>query len=121
MKGTFNLIYKSVPQGDECISYTLDIMPNITLENFVVAVLSNELEWGKIRVHYMNKNVENFDCATTDEKYSSHFDIEYKYGRIEHISDQSLYDKFKDTVLTNNDHNWANGGWSCMNYWIRIV
>ncbi len=57
-------------------------MPDITLENFVIGVISNDLEWGTIRVHYLNKNMENFDCATTDEKHSLYFDIEYKYGNI---------------------------------------
>ena len=60
MKGIFNLVYKSGPHGDEMTTYTLDIMPNITLEKFVVGVISNELEWGKIRVYYLDKNMENF-------------------------------------------------------------
>ena len=47
MKGIFNLVYKSGPHGDEMTTYTLGIMPNITLEKFVVGVISNELEWEK--------------------------------------------------------------------------
>ena len=120
MKGIFNLVYKSGPHGDEMTTYTLGIMPNITLEKFVVGVISNELEWGKIRVHYLDKNMKNFDCATFDEKYSSYFDIKYNYGHIVNITDMSLWDKYRNTMLTNNNYNWANGGWSCMNYYIRI-
>lgn len=120
MKRVFNLKYKSGPHGDEMTTYTLDIMPEVTLETFVTSVISNEQEWGSIRVNYLNTNMENFDCATIDEKYSSHFDIEYKYGHVVNISNKSLWNKYKNTILTNNNHNWANGGWSCMNYWIRI-
>ena len=120
MKGIFNLVYKSGPHGDEMTTYKLGIMPNITLEKFVVGVISNELEWGKIRVHYLDKNMKNFDCATFDEKYSSYFDIKYNYGHIVNITDMSLWDKYRNTMLTNNNYNWANGGWSCMNYCIRI-
>ena len=120
MKGIFNLVYKSGPHGDEMTTYTLDIMPNITLEKFVVSVISNELEWGKIRVHYLDKNMKNFDCATFDEKYSLYFDIKYNYGHIVNITDMLLWDKYRNTMLTNNNYNWINGGWSCMNYYIRI-
>lgn len=90
MKGIFNLVYKSGPHGDAMTTYTLDIMPNITLEKFVVGVISNESEWGEIRVHYLNKNMDNFDCATIDEKYSSYFNIEYKHGHIVNITDMLL-------------------------------
>lgn len=120
MKNVFNLKYKSGTHGDACTSYTLDIMTEVTLEKFILSVISNKLELGCIRVHYLNTNMENFNCATIDEKYSSHFDIKYEHGHIIHITDKSLYNKYKDTVLTNNIHNYANGGWSRMNYWIRI-
>jgi len=120
MKGVFNLKYKSGPHGDACTTYTLDIMPNITLERFVISIISNELEWGRIRVNYLNTNMENFDCATTNEKYSSYFDIEYKYGHIVNITNILLWNKYRNTVLTNNNYNLTNGGWSYMNYWIRI-
>ena len=119
MKGIFNLIYKSGPHGDECTTYKLEFAPNITLERFINGVISDNLKWGKIYVGYINTNIENFLFATENEKYSW-FEIEYKYGRITNISNKSLYNKYKDKIIENNDYNWSNGGWSCMDYWIRF-
>lgn len=111
----FELIYRSGPHGDACTTYTLKIKEGTTLKDFLESLDSRE--WGKVRVNTPDPETFNIPYATKDEKYKN-VDIEYKNGKI--ITPLEVYSSLLDFKIDLEYNNWANGGWSCMDYWIRI-
>lgn len=111
----FELVYKSGPHGDACTTYTLKIKEGTTLKDFLESLDSQE--WGQVRVNTPDPETSNIPYATKDEKYKN-VDIEYKNGKILKASED--FTKLLNYQIDLDYNSWANGGWSCMNYWIRI-
>ncbi len=134
MNKVFELIYKSGPHGDACTSYTFKFYGEPTLKEFINYVLQNNKdEWGEFYVYYDDPNTPEY--ATVDER-ECEITIDYKYGHIIQTYDGNRYDKYlipsvEFSDLANQmldkklDINWkgnfANGGWSSMSYWIKVI
>lgn len=111
----FELIYKSGPHGDACTTYTLKIKEGTTLKDFLESL--DQQEWGKVSVNAPDPETFDLPYATKDEKYKN-IDIEYNNGKI--LTPLEEYSSILDFKIDLDYNNWANGGWSCMDYWIRI-
>lgn len=134
MDKVFELVYKSGPHGDCCSSYTLKFYGEPTLREFIQQVLEQRNdEWGEFYVHYDDASAPKY--ATVDER-EREITIDYKYGHIDKTYDGNRYDKsltpsvgFSDLVNQILDKklninwkgNYANGGWSSMSYWIKVI
>ena len=115
MDKVFELVYKSGPHGDACTTYTLKIKEGTTLKDFLKSL--NPQEWGEVRVNIPDPETSNLPYATESEKYKN-IDIEYKYGKILKTSED--FTELLNCQIDLDYNNWANGGWSCMDYWIKI-
>jgi len=115
MNKVFKLVYKSGPHGDECSSYEVKFFGQQTLQDLLNAL--DEREWGLVKVRIPNPETFNLPYATEREKYMD-LTIEYKHGKI--ITPREKYAYLLDKVIDNNYSNFANGGWSLMNYWIKV-
>ena len=84
------------PCGDETSYYEVSFPP-VTISEFINCILSDEREWGGIRL----KSFFNNDSKICD----------YKNGEVTHIyNKKKLESKKKYTSCS------ANGGWSLMDY-----
>lgn len=74
---------------------------NITVEEFVNAILSKETEWGRISIgeDYFNPKA----CAW------------YHHGKMDEENHELI--PYYDKIITKAK---ADGGWSCMDYMIEI-
>ncbi len=115
MNKVFKLKYKSGPHGDACTTYDVELFGEQTLQDFLYAL--DKQEWGAVNIIVPNPETYNLSYAAEHEKYME-IEIEYKNGIV--ITPKSEYWVWLDKVIDNNYNNWANGGWSCMNYWIKI-
>lgn len=121
MNKVFELVYKSGPHGDACSSYTLKFYGEPTLREFIQHVLEQRNdEWGEFYVHYDDANAPEY--ATVNERERK-ITIDYKYGHIDKICGFSdIVNQILDKKLNINwEGNYANGGWSSMSYWIKVI
>ena len=119
MNKIFKLVYKSGPHGDQCTTYNVKFLnSNVTLEDFLKNIVDNTSEWGTVYLKVPNSETYNLPYATENEKYKE-IKIEYKYGKI--ITDRSEFSYYLDLYIDQDYKNmFANGGWSCMDYFIKI-
>ena len=116
----FKLVYKSGPHGDECTTYYIKFLENkVTLSDFLQEVKNIDQEWGTIYLDVPNVKTYDLPYATESERYKE-IKIEYKYGNI--ITDRSEFSSYLDLYIDQDYKNmFANGGWSYMNYFIKIT
>lgn len=124
----FELIYKSGPHGDQCTTYNVKLFNNTLLADFINDVIkSNPEEWGSFYVKYPDEN--NFLLYEKCE-------IQYKYGKLTksyyprtHYNKNAkesdgLEDPFINNlsrkIINSSINNYANGGWSLMNYFLTV-
>ena len=126
----FELKYKSGPHGDECCSYNIKFNKEIiTVREFLNQL--NPEEWGAVRLYVPNPLTWGQDNLAEHELYME-FYIEYKNGVIHNLPKTAtkwVNDKIIDTsqdigkyldCVIDVNKGWANGGWSCMDYWIFV-
>lgn len=84
--------------GDCCAPYEVILNRECTLREFVDCIIKNEREWGFVRV----------------ESWFDGNELEYRYGKIlrSEFTDAELQSTIKTVV--------SNGGWSCMDYVVRL-
>lgn len=80
--------------GDCCAPYKVLLNRECTLRELVDCILKNEREWGSVRIG--------------DRK------AEYRYGRI--LSNEFSESELESTIATVR----AGGGWSFMDYVVRL-
>lgn len=106
----FKLIHRSGPHGDECSTYDLEIGENVTLSEFLEYL--DPQEWGEVRL--VLHNTAGLEWIAVNEK-EMYIDIEYKYGKITNLPEEAL--SYMNKVVKSG---WSNGGWSCMDYWLKF-
>ena len=90
------LKYKGGPYGDECSDYEFNTSTIMTLKDFAETIAANKKEWGYIKTSYFGDPL-----------------VEYSHGEITYHIDR--VDKF---IVPNGS---AHGGWSRMDYIIKII
>lgn len=80
--------------GDCCAPYEVLLNRECTLRELVDCIIKNEREWGYVMFG--------------DRK------AEYRYGRI--LSNEFSESELESTIATVR----SNGGWSCMDYVVRL-
>ena len=84
--------------GDACAPYEVLLSKECTLRELVDCILKDEREWGFVRI-------------------GSWFDgnaLEYRYGKI--LSSEFTDAEWQSIIATVR----SNGGWSCMNYVVKL-
>lgn len=115
MNKVFKLNYKSGPHGDECSTYEIKIFGKQTLQDFLNAL--DENEYGTVYIEVPNPETYNLPYASEKERYK---DIKINYIKGKSVTFKSVYEDYLDKFIDNSYNNWANGGWGCMNYWIKL-
>lgn len=117
----YDLKYKSGPHGDECTTYSVIFYKeDITLQEFITNVVNNNLlEWGSFYIQIKDPELEKLDYLAPNECYSE-IEITYKYGEIHYKTETKFDNIIWDMYIDANKNNWANGGWSNMDYWIWL-
>ena len=90
------LKYKGGPYGDECSEYEFETFTIMTIKEFLETIAADKKEWGYIRTNYFGDLI-----------------AEYSHGEITYHID--CVDKLIDL------HGFAYGGWSRMDYVIKII
>ena len=118
MDNVYELKYKSGPHGDACTTYDLIFnKEDITLREFVKNVIErNPQEWGTFYVSYRDPELVKLPYVAPNEQFSD-VNIEYKYGKLITTDKNEFMDRY---IVTDSPKKFANGGWSCMNFWITL-
>lgn len=90
------LRYKGGPYGDESSDYEFETFTIMTLKEFVETIASDKREWGYIRTSYFGKPL-----------------ADYSHGEITYHTDDL------DRLVVPKGL--AYGGWSRMDYIIKII
>lgn len=90
------LKHKGGPYGDECSYYEFNTSTIMTLKDFAETIAANKKEWGYIKTSYFGDSL-----------------IEYSHGKIIYHTD-----KLNSLVTPKGD---ASGGWSRMDYIIKLM
>lgn len=108
MGNSFNITGYGPTGGDQCSTYYIDVVPSATVRSVIEDILSNQGEWGDIRI-------ERENWRDNDHKF------EYKHGKLlkDGMSEEEKY-------FWNNLLDWkviamrGYGGWSNSDYWLTI-
>ena len=108
MGNSFNITGYGPTGGDQCSTYYIDVVPSATVRRVIEDILSNQGEWGDIRI-------ERENWRDNDHKF------EYKHGKLlkDGMSEEEKY-------FWNNLLDWkviamrGYGGWSNSDYWLTI-
>lgn len=118
MNTIFKLNHVSGPHGDECSTYDIEFLKdNVTLYEFLCDL--NKAEWGTIRLKVLNPSLAKLDYAMESEKYDE-VRINYKNGKYKEERDRETCAPYLSNELDLSYRSWANGGWSLMDYWIKL-
>lgn len=90
------LKHKGGPYGDECSEYEFNTFTIMTIKEFLEAIAADKKEWGYVRTSYFGDTI-----------------AEYSHGEITYHID--CVDKF---IAQKGS---AYGGWSRMDYIIKII
>lgn len=90
------LKHKGGPYGDECSDYEFKTSTIITIKEFLEAIAADKKEWGAVQTSYFGDPIAEY----------SHGEITYHTNNI---------DKF---IAQNGS---AHGGWSRMDYIVKII
>ena len=90
------LKHKGGPYGDECSDYEFNTSTIMTLKDFAETIAADKKEWGYIKTSCFEEPL-----------------VEYSHGKITYYTD-----KFGSLVTPRGS---ANGGWSRMDYIIKLM
>ena len=90
------LKHKGGPYGDECSDYEFKTSTIMTIKEFLEAIAADKKEWGYIRTNYFGDPIAEY----------SHGEITYHTNDIDKLIDP---------------HGFAYGGWSRMDYIVKII
>lgn len=100
-----DMIYTGGPYGDCCYSYDVKLVQEYTVKEFVEEILKEKPnEWGKIRIV---TDINKIFSSKRDE-------CSYHYGKIDYWFSNSRI------LNANIDKAKARGGWTSMDYFIKI-
>ena len=94
MTNNITMTHTGGPYGDECSTYDFVLSREMTLQEFVEMVASDERNWGYIY-------------------YGNHKLVDYKWGQIKYMPNV-----YKDIIIHREGK--TSGGWSRMDYFIKI-
>ena len=116
MNEVFKLEYKSGPHGDACTTYTIHLLKShVTLRDFMGDLPRNE--WGCLYIEVINPATVNLPYATEKEKY---MEVRVEYKQSLYVCKDNNFNAYLDCEIDTENANWANGGWGCMDYWIKL-
>lgn len=98
----FKLIRTSKIFSDETAFYKVKLTSEITLNDFINAVLEDTMEWGKIYIYAANKLFGEYNC-------------EYRYGKL---TNSNFTDEQLNSIISEVT---SRGGWTQMDYWVKFI